>query len=54
MTSFFFYLTIISAMRSAHTVYIQSKYIQNQVVHYFGKSIYRQSRAFFALKTFGF
>ena len=36
----------ISAITFAHTVYIQLKYIQNQVVYYFGKSVYRQSRPF--------
>ena len=41
MTSLFF--IIICAMKFTHTVYIQSKYIQNKVVHYFEKSIYRQS-----------
>ena len=40
------YLIIISAMKFAHTVYVQSKYTQNQVVYYFAKLIYRQSRAF--------
>ena len=33
-------------MKFAHTVYIQSKYMQNKVVYYFGKSIYRQPRAY--------
>ena len=37
---------VTSVMKFAHTVCIQSKYIQNQVVYYFGMSIYRQSRAF--------
>ena len=39
-------------MEFAHTVYIQSKYLQNQVVYYFGKSIYRQIRVFFGRKEF--
>ena len=39
-------------MKFTHKVYVQSKYIQNQVVYYFGKSIYRQSRAFLGLKKF--
>ena len=41
-----FYFAIISEMWFAHTAYIQSKYTQNLVVYYFGKSIYRRSRAF--------
>ena len=35
-----------SAMKIAHTVYIQWKYEQKQVVYYSGKSIYRHSRGF--------
>ena len=40
------YFIVISAMKFAHTAYIQSKYIQKQVKYYFGKSIYKQSRSF--------
>ena len=36
---------IIYTIYSVHTVNIQSKYIQNQVVYYFGTSVYRQIRA---------
>lgn len=43
---------IISAMKFAHTGYIQSKDILNQVVYYFGNLIYRRSRVFFGLKLF--
>ena len=37
-------------MKFAHTVYIETKYIQNQVVYYFGKLNYMQSRGFLGLK----
>ena len=37
-------------MTLAQIVYIQSKYTQNQVVHYFRKSIYRQFTAFWTKK----
>ena len=47
------FFIIISAMKFVHIVYIQSKYIQNQVVYYFGKSIYRQSRTFWTKKISG-
>ena len=39
-------------MKFAHTGYIQSKDILNQVVYYFGNLIYRRSRVFFGLKLF--
>ena len=41
-----FDFVIIFSMKFVKIVYIQSKYIKNQVVHYIGKLINRQSRAF--------
>ena len=54
MTSLFLILSSFSQWHLQKIVYIQSKYIKNQVVYYIGKLINRQSRAFWTKKKFWF